>query len=229
MGAGIVLLIWIIVFAIVSGILGGICFFIVYLIVRKKPYKNKGFLYALSLLTPFIFLFSELFIGLIGECFVTDKVDCGFGDYWKAPLNEKFCISAIDDPERAFVHTYEDVNYCIGCGTVKYLWQNEDTVTALCVDKDSTFSLFAFPVYAETYDTLFYQADKDQTDAILQERKLSKNDSMIPDVFFAKAQQKAHRVEAPIRHSIVVLILVGLWWGIIRKIKKEKDPLIVKH
>ena len=77
MGAGIVLLIWIIVFAVVSGILGGICFFIVYLIVRKKPYKNKGFLYALSLLTPFIFLFSELFIGLIGECFVTDKVDCG--------------------------------------------------------------------------------------------------------------------------------------------------------
>lgn len=198
------------------------------MIVRKKPYKNKGFLYALSLLTPFIFLFSELFIGLIGECFVTDKVDCGFGDYWEAPLNEKFCISAIDDPEWAFVHTFEDVNHRIGNGTVKYLWQNEDTVTALYVDKDSTFSLFAFPVYAETYDTLFYQADKDQTDAILQERKLSKNDSMIPDVFFAKAQQKAHRVEAPIRHSIVVLILVGLWWGIIRKIKKEKDPLIVK-
>ncbi len=221
MGAGIALLFWIIFLAILSGILGWIGFFIAYLIMRKKPYENKGFLYALSLLTPFIFFFSELFIGLIGDCFVTDKVDMGIGDYWQAPINEKYCLSAIDDPERAYVDTYEDDYHHIGFDRVKYLWQTKDTVTILCAGKDSLFSLYAFPIHTETFDTLSYSFSQEQVDSVLQERKLSQDDSMIPDDFFNKAQREAHKIEAPIRHSIVILILIGLWWSVIRKLKKS--------
>ena len=215
MGGGIVLLLWIIVFAIVSGILGWICFFIAYLIVRKKPYKNKTSLYLLSLFTPFILLFSELFIGLIGTCFVTDKVDMGFGDYWQAPLNEKYCLSAIDDPDRAYVDTYDE-GLCVGCGRVKCLWQAPDTITILCDDS----SLYAFPVHAETFDTLCGQ---EQITSILKERNLSEDNAMTPDAYFIKTQREAHRIEAPIRHSLVILLLAGLWWRVIRRIKNEAE------
>lgn len=221
MGAGIVLFFWIIVFAIASGILGGLCFLIAYLIVRKKPYENKGFIYVLSILTPYIFLFSELFIGLIGTCFVSDKVDIGFGDYWQAPLNEKYCLSAIDDPERAYIDTYEDGHLHTTCGRVKCLWQNEDTVIILCTDTGSLFSLYAFPVHAEIFDTLSMVCSQKQIDAILQDRKLSGEEAMDPDAFFSKAQQEAHKIEAPIRHSIVILILICLWWIVISKIIKS--------
>ncbi len=75
-------------------------------VLSKKGKKRKT---IIAFCSPFIWLYSMYFIALIGSIFVSQikNVDEGIGDYWYAPLNEKYKISFIDLPEQAYIEDEE--------------------------------------------------------------------------------------------------------------------------
>lgn len=224
MGAGIVVFFWIFILAIISGILGAICLLIAWIFFHFKEPDERENILRMSFFTPAIFLYSLLFLTIVGDFVVTDKVSPSFGDEWWAPLNERYYLGAIDIPDSAYVYIHGEGNHAdCDCRTVTNLWSTEDTVTLLCTNRGGLFSIYAFPVKAETFDTLSYLLSQEQIDSVLLERKLSKDESMSPDTFFCKAQQKAHRIEFPIRMSLVILLLVYLWVKTIRRAKRKKE------
>lgn len=72
----------------------------------KKEKKRRS---ILAFCSPFIWLYSMYFIAFTGSIFVSEikNVDEEVGDYWYAPINEKYKISFIDLPEQAYIEDEE--------------------------------------------------------------------------------------------------------------------------
>ncbi|SHI43468.1 hypothetical protein [Flavobacterium terrae] len=75
-------------------------------VLSKQGKKRKA---IIAFCSPFIWLYSIYLLAFIGSIFVSEikNVDEGIGDYWYAPINEKYKISFIDLPEQAFIENEE--------------------------------------------------------------------------------------------------------------------------
>ncbi|KGO85542.1 hypothetical protein [Flavobacterium suncheonense] len=102
MGAGIAILIHLILIFILGLTIAFFSGLITLFISDKNKRKRKLFL---SIFIPFQILYIYYFTALIGTMIVSEvkNVDIGFGDEWYAPLNETSQILMIDLPEQAFV------------------------------------------------------------------------------------------------------------------------------
>ena len=224
MGAGAVFVFWIFGLAIISAILGAICVPIGWIFCHHKQPKVKQNILRMSFFTPAIFLYSNLFLIIVGDILVGNKVSPSFGDEWWAPINEEYYLGAIDDPDSTYIFIRGEGHHTgCDCQRVTNLWSTEDTVTLLCTNIGGLFSIYAFPIKTDTFDTISYLLSQEQMDSVLLKSKLSKDESMSPNDFFCKAQQKAHRIELPVRITLSILILLYLWIRTIRRVRQEDD------
>ena len=216
MGPGIVFFIWVIIATIVSAILGIPCLLIAYLCVRNKQLSNKHSIYILSYFSPFIFIFAEMFLGVIGDFVVLKlyKVDYTYGDYWETPINDDYCLAAIDDPDRAYIEPYKGKNgtHIPDMFTIKYLWKNNDTTFVLSTNQEKEYSLYTFYPHSSNVDTVLYNSEESQLDSLLNEINLSYESARDPNNYFCDAANEAHKIEGPIRHILSLLILAFFWY-----------------
>ena len=218
MDVAFLLILYIVVFTIISCVLGGSTLLIAYLFVRKKQFKGKKSLLALAALSPMIIIGLEMIIAFISFPIVSErhKVDTGIGDYWCAPINDYYYLAAIDLPESACIESYNICNQSINDRILR-LWSITDTIVVLTIDS----SLYLFQPHASAIDTLLYKAEQQHLNEVLAQMDLSDSDAITPEDYFDKTQQEAHKIERVVRHGIVVLVLMLLWGGLFYYIKKN--------
>ena len=226
------LIIFAIIALIVAAVLGLLSSMVAWRIVRRRNWSHKRLIVLLAAITPALFIGMEAVLGLIGSVYISETkgVDLGFGDYWRAPLSASHNLSAIDMPETACIR--EDGPFQEGSGRVEHLWVIDDSVLVTVIDKtipsemndssSSTYSLYLFHRQDYGIDTLLNRADTLRLAETLQDRNLDVKTALTPDDYFAHAQRVAHKVEAPLRHTIAIVTILALWALLIRFIKKKK-------
>ena len=224
MGAAFVLLLGILVAALVSVILGIPSLIIAHLCIRKKQFSNKLSIYILSYFSPLIFIFTEMFLLVIGDIIVQKihKVGPIYGDYWEAPINDDYYLAAIDDPDRAYIEPYEKEKPVPDMFSIKYLWKRNDTTFVLSTNQAKEHSLYTFYPHSSNIDTILYNSEESQLDSLLNDINLSYESSKDPDSYFRKAEIKAHLIESPIRHILSLLVLAFCWYILIKRERKAK-------
>ena len=228
MGAGFVWIFWFIIFMVAAAIPGFICWLVAYLIVRKKQFERKSQFLILVALTPNIIVFLELVIGLFGSAIVSERhnVSLEFGDYWKAPLNEYYNVEAIDLPEQ----TYISMNYNDNDGIafsdkisdawVEHLWSNSDSIVVACsqqLNSQNSYSLLVFRPHVGTIDTIIADTDHSAYAHALAAHNLQLDEALTPDQFYTEAQREAHKIERPVRHAIVLILIFFIWFAFFRR------------
>ena len=206
---------------IVAIVLGILCSIVVWMIVRRKNRSHKRLIVLLAAITPALFIGLEAVLGLIGSVYISETkgVDLGFGDYWQAPLTESHYLCAVDMPENASVGSRSDDN--IYEGLVQHLWVAEDSILVACYSSGNNYALYAFHSHDSRIDTLLHRADSLQFANALQNRNIDVKTALTPDEYFNRAQREAHKIESPVRHTIVIVIILALWAALIRFIKKK--------
>ncbi|MBO4819967.1 MAG: hypothetical protein J5548_00685 [Prevotella sp.] len=219
---------------IVAIVLGILCSIVAWRIVRKRNWSHKRLIVLLAAFTPALFIGMEIVLGLIGSVYVSETkgVDLGFGDYWEAPLSKSHYLYAVDMPETASIGNREDVFVQEGSGRVEHLWVSDDSVFVVIEDKPTTsemdstsssvYSLYLFQRQDNGVDTLLNRADTLQMTETLQNRNLVIKTALTPDDYFSQTQREAHKIESPVRHTIVIVTLLALWALLIRFIKKKE-------
>ena len=209
--------------ALIASALLGIPFAIVASrIARKKALKHQQLIVISAALTPALFIGMEIVFGLIGSIYISEKkgVDVGFGDYWEAPLTESYYLSAVDMPEMATIGRRED-DLIFDSPRVKHLWVAEDSIVVACVSPMGQ-SLYAFHPQNDAIDTLLFKADSLRYAEALQKHDLAPDAAMAPDEYFNRALREAHKIEEPLRHAIVTLIMLALWALLLRLTQKNR-------
>ena len=227
------LIIFAIIALIVAAVLGLLSSIVAWRIVRRRNWSHKRLIVLLAAITPALFIGMEAVLGIIGSLYISETkgVDLGFGDYWEAPLSASHYLSAIDMPETASIEKREDGPFQEGSGRVEHLWVLDDSVFVTIEDKaislemndssSSTYSLYLFPRQGNGIDTLLNRADTLQLAKTLRSRNLDVKTALTPDDYFTQAQKEAHKIESPIRHTIVIVTILALWAILIRFIKKR--------
>lgn len=209
---------------IISAVLGAVIFLPVFLIVRKKQFAGKRSLLLLSALTPGIFIFSEMILWLFFAPIVSAiyDVDWGVGDYWQAPLNDTYNVSAVDSPHAATISVPFSAHCSSSYDQVDRIWpQGEDIyVAGRNYSDEHTLYLFRHP---DGCDTLACTADSVVFAAALQERKLVRDQGVSAEDYFYQAQREAHKIESPLRHVLTLLLLLTLWACMISYIRKHNQ------
>ena len=228
------LIIYSIIALIIAIVLGILCSFVAWRIVHRKNWSHKRLIVLLAALTPALFIGMEVVLGLIGSVYIskTKGVDLGFGDYWEAPLSASHYLSAVDMPETASIRNREDDPYQEGSGGVEHLWVFNDSVFVVIKDKamtldnytssPETYSLYLFHRHEKGIDTLLNRADTLQMAENLRNRNLDVKTALTPDDYFTQAQREAHKIESPLRHTIVIVIILALWAALILFTKKKE-------
>ena len=215
----------------VATFFGILCSIVAWRIVRGRNWRHKRLIVLLAALTPALFIGMEIVLGLIGSVYVSETkgVDLGFGDYWEAPLSTSHYLSAVDLPETASIR--EKGPYLEGSGRVEHLWVLNDSVFVVIEDKamtldnytssPETYSLYLFHRHENGIDTLLNRADTLQMAENLRNRNLDVKTALTPDDYFTYAQREAHKIESPVRHTIVIVTLLALWAALFRLTKKK--------
>ena len=227
------LIIFAIIALIVAAVLGLLSSIVAWRIVRRRNWSHKRLIVILAAITPALFIGMEAVLGLIGSVYISETkgVDLGFGDYWEAPLSASHYLSAVDMPETATIGNREDGPFQEGSGGVEHLWVVDDSVFVTIKDKAillemndsslSTYSLYLFNRQGNGIDTLLNRADTLKLTETLRNRNLDIKTALTPDDYFTQAQREAHKVESPLRHTIVIVTILALWALLIRFIKKR--------
>ena len=212
------LIIFGIIALIVATIFGLLCGKVAWIIVRKRNLRHKRLIVLSAAITPALFIGMELVLGLIGSVYISETkgVDLGFGDYWEAPITERYCLYAIDMPEIAFVGIRDNDNIHEGLFRVDHLWIAEDSIV-VASSSSGDFSLYAFHVQDSGIDTLLNKTDSLQFTKALQKRNMNLQTALTPDDYFNRAQREAHKIESPLRHTIVIVTLLSIWALLIKK------------
>ena len=150
-----------------------------------------------------------------------DSVDLGFGDYWQAPLTESHYLCAVDMPENASVGSRDNDN--IYEGLVQHLWVAEDSILVACYSSGNDYALYAFHSHDSSIDTLLHRADSLQFANALQNRNIDVKTALTPDEYFNRAQREAHKIESPVRHTVVIVIILAFWAALLWLIKKNSS------
>lgn len=228
------LIIFSIIALFVATVLGIICALVARRIVRRRNLSHKRLIVLLAALTPAIFIGLEAVLGLIGSVYISETkgVDLSFGDYWQAPLSASHYLCAVDMPETASIEKREKGPYQEGSGRVEHLWVLNDSVFVVIKDKKAisdidasspeTYSLYLFHRHENGADTLLNRADTLQLAETLLNRNLEAKTALTPDDYFNRAQREAHKIEEPVRHTIVIAILLALWAALLRFTKKKE-------
>ena len=215
----------------VATFFGILCSIVAWRIVRGRNWRHKRLIVLLAAFTPALFIGMEAVLGLIGSVYVSETkgVDLGFGDYWEAPLSTSHYLSAVDLPETASIR--EKGPYLEGSGRVEHLWVLNDSVFVVIEDKamtldnytssPETYSLYLFHRHENGIDTLLNRADTLQMAENLRNRNLDVKTALTPDDYFTYAQREAHKIESPVRHTIVIVTLLALWAALFRLTKKK--------
>jgi branched-subunit amino acid ABC-type transport system permease component len=229
------LILFAIIALIVAAVFGLLSSIVAWRIVRRKNWSHKRLIVLLAAITPALFIGMEAVLGLIGSVYISETkgVDWGFGDYWEAPLSASHSLSAVDMPETASIR--ENGPYQEGSGRVEHLWVQDDSVFVAIQDKaiptemtDSssiTYSLYLFLRQNSGVDTLLNRVDTLQLAKTLRNRNLDVKTALTPDDYFTYAQREAHKIESPVRHTIVIVTILALWVALIRFIKKKSVRL----
>jgi len=240
MGAGFVWIFWLIIFMVAAALPGFICWLVAYLIVRNKQFEGKSQFLILVALTPNIIVFLELVVALFGSAIVSERhnVSLDFGDYWKAPLNEYYYVEAIDIPEKTYIcalyHDNDNIAFSdrLSNDLVEHVWLNSDSTVVACMQNlytDTFYSLFIFRPHVSTVDTIIADTDQQSFANALYTHNLQLNEALTPDQFYAQAQREAHKIERPIRHAIVLIITVFIWFAFIRSCKLKNKESTFPH
>ena len=216
------LILYTIVGAVISVVLGGIFLLPAYLIVRKKQFAGKWQLLILITLTPGIFIFSEIFLWLFFAPIVSEiyGVDYGIGDYWEAPLNDTYIVDAVDLPYAATISVPFSAHCSSRYDRVDRIWPQEEDIYVSGRNLSNEFTLYVFH-QPEGCDTLACTADSLLFEATLQEHELVGEQGFSAEDYFYRTQADAHKIEEPIRHVLAVLILLALWAAMIFYIRKN--------
>ncbi|CAM3358389.1 hypothetical protein FLLO111716_06125 [Flavobacterium longum] len=101
MGAGFVILMYLIAIFVVSAVLALVAI-VITSIVAKPPKRRKIVAAALS---PFVFFYGWFFMGLFATGAVSGwkNVDIGIGDAWYVPINDEYSMLMIDLTEEAYI------------------------------------------------------------------------------------------------------------------------------
>lgn len=213
---------------------GILCSIVAWRIVRRRNWSHKRLIVLLAALTPTLFIGMEIVLGLIGSVYVSETkgVDLGFGDYWEAPLSASHYLYAIDMPETASIGNREAGPIQEGSGRVEHLWIFNDSVFVVIIDKPmtldnytsspETYSLYLFHRQENGADTLLNRADTLQMAESLRNRNLDAKTALTPDDYFTHAQREAHKIESPVRHTIVIVTILALWAALFRFTKKKE-------
>lgn len=104
MGAGLAILIHLVLIFFLSLTIAFFSGLITYFVSNKNKRKRKLFL---AIFTPFQILYTYYITAIIGTMIVSEikNVDIGFGDSWYAPLTETSQILMIDLPEQSFIES----------------------------------------------------------------------------------------------------------------------------
>jgi hypothetical protein len=212
MGPGCAFGFLLVIYTIVAGVLDIVFAAVAGLIVHLMKLRFKWLIVIGAALTPSLFIGSEFVLGMIGNFYVSAKkdVDWGFGDEWFAPLTQSYYLYAIDDPDKAHIGNRDKSKPSLNKGVVRDLWVSEDSIIVACSAAE-TYSLVAFYPQEDRDEILLNQVDSLQFIDALKQRNLERNAAMGPNGYFNKKQAEAHSVEEPIRHTISILLLLGLW------------------
>ena len=227
------LIIFAIIALIVAALLGLLSSIVAWRIIRRRNWRHKRLIVLLAAITPALFIGMEAVLGLIGSVYISETkgVDLGFGDYWEAPLSASHSLSAVDMPETATIENRDNDSFQERSGHVEHLWVLHDSVFVAVIHKNitsemndsssSTYSLYLFQRQDNGIDTLLKSADTLQLAETLRDRNLDVKTALTPDDYFFQAQKEAHKIESPLRHTIVIVTLLALWALLIRFIKKR--------
>ena len=208
---------------VIATVLGILCSLVAWRIVRGRNWRHKRLIVLLAAFTPALFIGMEAVLGLIGSVYISETkgVDIGFGDYWEAPLSANHYLSAVDMPETASIENREKGPYQEGSGRVEHLWVLNDSVFVVIKDKKATseidasspetYSLYLFHRHENGADTLLNRADTLQLTETLKNQHLDVKTALTPDHYFTQAQREAHKIESPLRHTIVIVTILALW------------------
>ena len=217
------LFLWTIIYTIIAVVLDIFCAIVAWLIVRKREMRYKWLVILGAALTPTLLIGSEFVLGIIGNVYVSAKkdVDWGFGDEWFAPLTKSYYLYAIDVPDKAYIGSREKSKPTLRSeGVVRDLWVSEDSIVVACSAAE-TYSLVVFYPQEDSDEILLNQVDSLQFIDALKQRNLERNAAMGPNGYFNKKQAEAHSVEEPIRHTISILLPLGLWVLLFLYMKKR--------
>lgn len=216
------LILYTIVGAVISVVLGGIILLPAYLIVRKKQFAGKWPLLILIALTPGIFIFSEMVLWCFAAPIVSEiyGVDYGAGDYWKAPLNDTYNVSAVDSPHAATISVPFSAHCSSSYDRVDRIWPQDDAIYVSGRNRSDEQTLYLFH-QPDGCDTLACTADSVLFEAALQERELLRDQGLSAEDYFYRTQREAHKIEGPLRHVLAILLLLALWACMISYIRKH--------
>lgn len=101
MGAGFVVLMYLIAIFMVSAAMALVAA-VITAIVAKPPKKRK---IVAAVLSPFLFFYSWFFLGLFATGALSEwkNVDIGIGDTWHVPINDEYSLLMIDLTEEAYL------------------------------------------------------------------------------------------------------------------------------
>lgn len=227
------LIIFAIIALIAAALLGLLSSIVAWRIIRRRDWSYKWLVVLLAAITPALFIGMEAVLGLIGCVYISETkgVDLGFGDYWEAPLSASYYLSAIDMPETATIGNRDDEPFQERSGPVEHLWVLHDSVFVAVIHKtitwemndsaSSTYSLYLFQRQGNGIDTLLNSVDTMQLAQALRARNLGVKNALTPDDYFSQAQREAHKIESPLRHTIVIVTLLTLWVLLIRFVRKR--------
>lgn len=227
------LIIFAIIALIAAALLGLLSSIVAWRIIRRRDWSYKWLVVLLAAITPALFIGMEAVLGLIGCVYISETkgVDLGFGDYWEAPLSASHYLFAIDMPETATIGNRDDEPFQERSGHVEHLWVLQDSVFVAVIHKtitwemndssSSTYSLYLFQRQGNGIDTLLNSVDTMQLAQALRARNLGVKNALTPDDYFSQAQREAHKIESPLRHTIVIVTLLALWVLLIRFVKKR--------
>ena len=223
MGPGCAFGFLLVLYTIVAGVLDIFFAAVAWLIARILKVRFKWLVVLFAALTPSLFLGSEFVLGMIGNFYVSAKkdVDWGFGDEWFAPLTKSYYLYAIDEPDKAYIGSREKSKPTLRDeGVVRDLWVSEDSIVVACSAAE-TYSLVVFYPQEDRGEILLNQVDSLQFIDALKQRNLEQSAAMSPNGYFNKKQAEAHSVEEPIRHTISILLPLGLWVLLFLYMKKR--------
>lgn len=207
---------------IISVVLGAVIFLPVFLIVRKKQFAGKRSLLLLSALTPGIFIFSEMILWTFFAPIVSAiyDVDWGAGDYWQAPLNDTYNVSAVDSPHAATISVPFSAHCSSSYDRVYRIWPQDEAIYVSGDNRSDEHTLYLFH-QPDGCDTLACTADSVLFEAALQEQGLLRDQGLSAEDYFYRTQREAHKIEGPLRHVLVLLLLLVLWACLISFIRKQ--------
>ena len=222
MGPGCAFYFLLVLYTIVAGVLDIFCAAVAWLIARIFKVRFKWLVVLFAALTPSLFLGSEFVLGMIASSYVsaTKGVDLGFGDCLYAPLTKSYELIAGDLPEKAHINIPGEFSCSLDKGVVQQLWVSDDSIVVTC-SNENTYSLVVFYPQEDRGDVILQQVDSLQLVDALKQRNLEQSAAMSPNGYFNKKQAEAHSVEEPIRHTISILLPLGLWVLLFLYMKKR--------